>query len=388
MNKINPAHLLTITNLCKSLLLSALLLTLACAEKDKDENGNVPNADVNLEIETTSDSRGQAGISFLSGEGISKLAVTAITDNDTDIRFTRVSGGPNNYLNPRGVALSLSSEFFKYSSTVSAPSRIADPSISEGMRFDVGVQLRGGRGNLNGKKVTFVITSRKDNNMESGQLPLNIFYVGGVGREQSTKDAVSRALQEARSIFSRAAGISLRIEETEIAGPNIIPQPFEGDALYLRGSESVASPAINVFIGGDIQGGTAGELLGLAAGIPGPPVPSRKSGVAISIFSAAGADGRFDNEDIRLLGETIAHESAHHMGLFHPVDFSGASVTGTDPLADTDECSFFTQCASNDTLIRNLMFPNPVSGPDGNFLPQNNLTTEQRGVVNRYVAVD
>lgn len=371
------------------LLTSFICITMGCAEDDKDKSNNeVPDADVSLEIEAAADERGIASVSFLSGEGISKLAVTASTDSDTDIRYRKVTGGSNNYLSPRGESISLAGEFSSSVATVSAPSRMTDPAIDSGMRFDVEVEVKGGRGDLSGKKVIFNVTSRNDSNLQSGTLPLNVFYVGDVGSEPSTKSAVKQALQEARSILSGAAGISLKIEERDISGPSVIAAPFNGDNIYLTASQSATSPSVNVFIGGDIQGGTPGELLGIAAGIPGPPVPSRKSGVAISIFSAAGADGRFDSEDIRLLGETIAHESSHQMGLFHPVDFSGSVAIGVDPLEDTEECSFFTQCASNDALISNLMFPNPVSNTNGDLIPQNRLTAEQRGVLNRYVAVD
>jgi hypothetical protein len=117
-------------------------------------------------------------------------------------------------------------------------------------------------------------------------------------------------------------------------------------------------------------------------------MPSRKSAVAVSIFAAAGSNGRFSTDDIRLLGETIAHESGHQMGLFHPVDFSGSIVVGSDPLDDTEECSFFTECVNSQSLISNLMFPNPISDTSGSFIPQNRLTEQQRGVLNRYLAVE
>jgi hypothetical protein len=76
------------------------------------------------------------------------------------------------------------------------------------------------------------------------------------------------------------------------------------------------------------------------------------------------------------------------MGLFHPVDFNGSQVAGTDPLTDTESCSFITDCISRDTLIENLMFASPVADGNGGFVTQNKLTTDQKAVLNRYIAVN
>jgi hypothetical protein len=371
------------------LLIPCFLFSLtfsSCAEKDDESDGTGGSTiDMNIEIEANTDSQGRASISFLTGE-VNKLAITAITDENDRIRFTRVQAGQNNYLTPGGQSISLANEFFLGGNTVSIPSRIVDPVLAPATRFEVAVEVRNSS-NRN-PPVIFSISSRNDNNLNSGTLQMNIFRVGEVALEAASRSAIDQAIAEARSILSSSAGIGLRIQEFEISGPITLPLPSDGDRLYLDASNRAPSPAINIFIGGDIAGGSTGTTLGIAAGIPGPPMPSRKSGVAISLFAGAGSNGRFDAEDIRLLGETIAHESGHQMGLFHPVDFSGSVVVATDPINDTEECSFFTECVGVNSLVRNLMFPNPVSNSSGSLIPQNQLSQGQRGVLNRYVAVD
>ncbi len=376
-----------IFNISKALFLVFMCSTFfACAEKDKDSDGSGGStADMNIEIEASTDSQGRATISFLSGE-VNKIAVTANTDDNSTIRFTRAQSGSNNYLTSGGQSVSLSNQFFRSGNTVSIPSRISDPVPEAHSRFEIGVEVKSEGGNS--RPVVFSITSRNDNSLRSGSLQMNIFHVGEVAVEENTRSAVQEALQETRRIFSSAAGISLKIEEFDISGPISLPLPSDGDRLYLDASRKAPSPSVNVFIGGDIGSESPGAVLGIAAGIPGPPMPSRKSAVAVSIFASAGSSGRFDAEDIRLLGETIAHESAHQMGLFHPVDFSGSVVAATDPLDDTETCSFFTECVNKDSLVRNLMFPNPVSNSSGSLIPQNQLSEGQKGVLNRYVAVD
>jgi hypothetical protein len=366
--------------------LTIALIFSSCAAKDDESDGTGgPTVDMNFEIAANTDSQGRASISFLSGE-VNKLAITATTDQNAQIRFTRVQAGANNYLTPGGQSVSLANEFFRSGNTVSVPSRMVDPILAPASRFEVGVEVRSSSNN--NPPVLFTITSRNDNNLNSGTLQMNIFRVGEVALEASSRTAIDQAIVEARNILSSSAGIGLRIQEFEISGPITLPLPSDGDRLYLDASNRAPSPAVNIFIGGDIGGGSSGTTLGIAAGIPGPPMPSRKSGVAISLFAGAGSNGRFDREDIRLLGETIAHESGHQMGLFHPVDFSGSVVIATDPINDTEECSFFTECVGVNSLVRNLMFPNPVSDSSGSLIPQNQLSQGQRGVLNRYVAVD
>ena len=110
-------------------------------------------------------------------------------------------------------------------------------------------------------------------------------------------------------------------------------------------------------------------------------MPTTRSAVQISSLLASGPDGEFNAEDTRLLAETMAHEVAHYLGLFHPVE---STWDAWDVLSDTPECQREGECV--DELGDNLMFPFPVCGPSS-CTPQDRLTDQQAGVANRYVGV-
>jgi len=376
-------------------LIPVLLIcsSIGCVASKDDGNAEIDDSgNLNLEISASTNSRGLASASFRTSEDVSKLSITAQTSDNKFVKITDLTVDGQDYLSPRGESLSLASNFSKLLATANVPSRDTDPVLNSPSEVMVSAEVQNsgssGSNSQNSEQVLFKVTSRKDGNFSSGRLRLNVFYVGAVGVEQGTKRAMQSGLSLASSIFS-SAGINLSISEFDVGGSVIIPSPVSGDKLYGTNSADAVSPAVNVFVGGDIDGfGGTGEVLGVSASIPGPPTPTNKSAVIISVFASAGADGVFDSEDTRILGETIAHESAHFMGLFHPVDFSGSVVSNTDPLSDTAGCSFITECVSKEELVTNLMFPNPIEDGRGGFIPQNTLTSQQKGVLNRYAAVD
>lgn len=378
------------------LFIYLLVLTfIACkADRDGEDNSgddtNGGNTQLDLEISSSTNSRGLANITFNTAKDVSKLSVSAQGSRGKSTRISKLTVGGTDYLSPKGETVSLANDFAPILTTATVPSRDLDPALNSPQEVLVSAEVESTNSNSNNsEQVLFKVTSRTDKNLSSGSLKLNIFYVGAIGAEASTKSAIAPALEIASNIFSNGAGINLSITEKEIGGPVNLPLPTNGDKLYETNSTASPSPAVNVFIGGDIEDISGdGSVLGLSASIPGPPTPTLKSAVVISVFSSAGSDGIFDSEDIRILGETIAHESGHYMGLFHPVDLSGSIVVSSDPLTDTPGCSFLTECVTNNNLVSNLMFPNPIQDGNGGFLPQNNLTSQQRSVLNRYAAVN
>ncbi len=371
-----------------SLFCFSLILFVSCSVDKGDESSNQGNTPLDLEITSSTDSRGMAKVNFQTPSDATKVMISAKSKGGYDLAFTKVDGGGEDYLNPDGERVSLSGTFTTLINVVNIPSRGVDPQLTSATSFNVEVEVDLSDARNESDDVTFNITSREDSNLNAGGLTLNIFYVGDIGTADETKSAMKAAFAEAKDIMSDSASIGLDIVEFDIQGPVTLPAPFNGNSLYLSATSMASSPSVNLFVGGDIGGvSSPGEVLGLSSSIPGPALASEKSVVAVSIFASAGRDGVFDSEDIRILGETIAHESAHFMGLFHPVDFNGSLVGSTDPLSDTDSCSFLTDCISRESLITNLMFPSPVADKDGDFVRQNKLTSEQRGVLNRYIAV-
>jgi hypothetical protein len=105
--------------------------------------------------------------------------------------------------------------------------------------------------------------------------------------------------------------------------------------------------------------------------------------VAVSWLEAAGGSGRFDDEETLLLGETMAHELGHYMGLFHPVQFDDSgNIVYFDVLDDTPECNNYEGCL--EALAENNMFPYLVCEWVEGCDAQDELTDAQRAVTRRY----
>lgn len=324
---------------------------------------------------------GAAAVYFEVPAGTNKISITSTTDTQLATDYV-VSEDGTRHLDYQGEFLANSLSFMPFVSSVSVPSRDFDPPVAGGA-FTIGVTAASAVYGTNfdpapGREVIFTILARSDSDLRSGQLPLNIIFIGpAVSNEINT---ITQAVSEIRTIFSSQAGISLDIRDYSFDGPLAIPAPTNGAALYGDVSMAVRSPAVNVCIGIDVADM---EVLGVAGGIPGAPVPSVSSCVAVSLSDNAGPDGAFDPGEVLLLAETIAHETGHFLGLFHPVEMNWAAF---DPLTDTPQCSSSGDCTSS--MGSNLMFPVPVANGAGGTIRQNVLTAQQAGVMNLYAAVE
>ena len=386
-------------NILRTLALLTVCSMIACASGsssdddsgDNGDGGNLPDGQVDssFTISARTNSSGIARVQFRLAAGSTKFAASAFTPSSShQIRFIElVSSSGTNYLNPGGQEISFAELFSSGVNAINAPSRNVDPDLGSDETYTLGIEAStSGGGALSDSDISVLVTSRADGNFGGGTLIVNLFFVGEVGNEDNVRQVVELAVAEFRSIYAQL-GVTLDVRSFSIDGPLILPSPFDGSSFYESASNSVGTLGVNIFISGDVANG-AGGILGIAGGIIAPPVPSQRSALAVGIIPGAGPDGVYSTEDIRILGETFAHESGHYVGLFHPVDFSGESASATDPLSDTPTCSTFTACLGNEALTRNLMFTTPVSNGSGGFVPQNQLTGQQAGVVNRYVAVD
>lgn len=90
--------------------------------------------------------------------------------------------------------------------------------------------------------------------------------------------------------------------------------------------------AMNIFFISDF---TEPGILGMAAGIPGPNGVLETWGSGMMVAVDTHLDGSGEILDTQLMGETMAHEVGHQLGLFHTTEAEG----GGDPLADTPECT-------------------------------------------------
>lgn len=374
------------------------ILNIGCVAGDGESSDDNPGTgggsssnDAGVTTQTnnlTSDSNGSASLTFNIPAGTTKFEISAESSGKY-VRFEQIqSQSGTNYLSPGGATLSYATEFIANINSATTPSRDLDPNLNSSETFSARVTVTNnasGSSPSSNNSLVIKTHSRSDNNLSSGTLKVNMFFVGSTGQSESSKAAIESAITEFRRIYANA-GISLDISSLNIDGSNLIPDPFDGSNFYLAATSGVSSPAVNIFIAGDVQG-EQGTILGIAGGVPVPAYPSPRSALVVSIVTGAGADGTYSNEEIRLLGESLAHESGHYLGLFHPVELSGSSAVDFDPLSDTDTCSSKTSCVNNNSLAANLMFPQPVIN-NGTYVPQNLLTPQQTAVLNRYIAVN
>jgi len=108
-----------------------------------------------------------------------------------------------------------------------------------------------------------------------------------------------------------------------------------GSDLQAMFAESEGNPnALDLFFVDELSAaafGGFGVILGVAGGIPGPPLTqgSSRSGVAIAIKPIAGAPAGVDT--------TMAHETGHFLGLFHTSEQRLFGPQIHDPLPDTPD---------------------------------------------------
>lgn len=233
---------------------------------------------------------------------------------------------------------------------------------------------------VSGANVAFDAQLKTDGDLSGGRMGADIVYVGPVIDDVAARTAIEEAVTYWQDIYA-SIGITLVPEYWELDGPATMSAPGDGNAAeYLMIGQQTAFRNVNVIVVEDIDS-SLGGLYGIAGGIPGALVATESSAVAVSVLTNAGPDLVFSEEDVRLLGETMAHETGHFTGLSHPVE---QTMDQWDALDDTPDCESTNACEA--ALGDNLMFPYPVC--DGPCTPQDELTARQGGLTNRYVGVE
>ncbi|TGM15867.1 choice-of-anchor D domain-containing protein [Leptospira selangorensis] len=120
--------------------------------------------------------------------------------------------------------------------------------------------------------------------------------------------------------------------------------------LYTTTGSAQDANSLNIFLTSDTSNSNYAGLLGMAAGIPGVPgiVATKKAGMIVLIEphrNSGSAGTALNTSDQQFLGDTIAHEAGHFLGLFHTNERGGASSTlsmfglnARDALIETPYC--------------------------------------------------
>ena len=361
-------------------------LTVSCSGGGSSESGTAgfeskSATTVTSTVGVTDDTGTSVG-TFAIPAGTNKLALTATTDGIISTDYVTTDSGAT-LLAYDGEFVTLSTFYDLFVTAVNLPSRDFDAPLSGSnisMQTSVINTFGAGAAGVPGKTISYSMLAKSDPDLNSGTLQVNVAFVGGTASDPAVRAAMVQAEEIFRNIYGGQAGIAVNITESEFGGPAVIPDPGTGDALFGAISSALPAPAVNVCVGYDL---TTSGLLGMSGGIPGAPLPTVKSCVGVSAINSAGADGVFSAEDVRVLGETLAHEIGHYVGLFHPVEGDFASF---DPLTDTPQCSGEANCDA--ALGTNNMYYSPILAGDGTLLAQGSFTPQQRGVMNRYAAVD
>ena len=215
-------------------------------------------------------------------------------------------------------------------------------------------------------------------------LGVDVHFAQGVGTAE-VREAVGLALERWAELWADK-GWAL---DGEVLGDIDVPAQM---SWVNTGAESLPDalagrdPARLVVVVGEGYGGGGYEgFQGVAANIPGTLETTRWTWVTVSWPGHAGVDGVLSEVEARWMGETMAHEVGHYLGLFHPVECPYDCGGAIDAIADTPRCDGWRAC--QDEVGHNLMFPYAIC-PDGVCWDQTQLSGDQQHVVRGHPALD
>ena len=264
-------------------------------------------------------------------------------------------------------------------STLNWPVSDADAALVPGT-YELEIGVVDDTLNFASQAVDIDVLLKSDEDFATGALAVSVVYTDGLEEDDSVVDAVDDALAQWQALYAQA-GIDVQFDVVVVDESGLLPPAFGLEERYVEFSEATPARTVTLVLSETIAIDDL-EVLGIAGDIPAPLIPTTRSAVQISLAMAAGPDGSFDDLDTRILAETMAHETAHYLGLFHPVERE--AWRQWDILEDTSQCRNESACVER--LGGNLMFPYPVCNLR-TCTPQNELSANQVSVLNRAVAV-
>ena len=186
----------------------------------------------------------------------------------------------------------------------------------------------------------------------SGTLKLNLYFValGYMTAGNSTSNTrFVNAIEHLKNVYAQV-GVSLEVEGRYDIGGSEGQQyshldltndaSDERQKLLKLSAMNPGSSAVNIFFVQDIDASDYSgsfDVLGIAGGIPGPPLFQGINGAGVVVnMSDFNSFWASDYEISHLYGEVIAHEVGHQLGLFHTSEQTGDVH---DQLSDTATCT-------------------------------------------------
>lgn len=268
------------------------------------------------------------------------------------------------------------------------PVDASDDPLTAGKRYSVRARFDENAGAWTARTV-----AKTDRDLERGVVRVRIVLEEQVSERPGWSEVVDEAIRRWQDEIFAGLGLTLETETVvRTLRARIAPPGFGDEPMYRELSSDRDETWIDLVVVRDLEGGAG--IYGVAGGIPGPVGSTGRSAVTVSMLTSAGPDGEFNDVELNILSETMAHEVGHYLGLFHPVEIpSGDATESFDALDDTTECASFEACSN--ILANNLMFPTPVclfgdpsTDEDPGCIRQVALTDDQVGLIQRYVLVE
>lgn len=219
---------------------------------------------------------------------------------------------------------------------------------------------------------------KQDPDLTAGTVHARIVYTGGLDGDAEIVAAVEGAVARWKEIWA-PYGLTLAETYTTDGVDADLGYPDWNSTDILGVSQDLDGQSVQLLVGELVDGDP--WTYGVSGGIPGPLDASPRSAVVTSYLAHAGNNGRFDDDEIRLMGETFAHEIGHYMGLQHPVQ---GGWNDWDALGDTVECTSSKSCEAD--LGDNLMYPFSICPSFDYCEPQFDLTADQQAELHYYGA--
>ena len=180
-----------------------------------------------------------------------------------------------------------------------------------------------------------------------GRLPVHMHFTGSHGwtAETAPDDPdFQRALERMRGFYD-AVGVTLgpiTYDDVEDPPESVDATGGPGSDMHQMFATNAYEDGVAIFFVARITSPFGGGVGGVSGGVPGPTLQpgTPRSGVVVATDLETDPDA---------IGHIMGHESGHFLGLFHTVEFIGA----TDQIADTP---------AGTTDQSNLMFPTVTRG--------------------------